>query len=330
MRTGPKLGIIGGGIAAAIIIAAAVSMNASVSDQTQPTQAGNISTQNLPENSKIRVITSFYPLYEFVRNVGGERTEVTTFIPIGVEPHDWEPTPSDIQRLRTADVFVYNGANFEPFLNQGIFETDLTGIISIETANGIELIKAEEEDEHNEREGHDQVFDPHIWLDPILAKHQVNMIKNALIEADPAGKQYYEDNALTYAAKLDALDARVRSELSDCEKDTFVSFHHAFGYFAKRYDLNAVALTGVTPEAEASPAELKELVEFARTNNIKVIYSEELIDPRLADVLASEVGAQVMILSPIEGLSDEVAGGMTYLEKMEQNLQNLKVGLECS
>jgi zinc transport system substrate-binding protein len=315
-----KFGIISGGIAAAVILAALVSLNTNVSDQTPTTQTEN--------NSKIRVMASFFPLYEFARNVGGERTEVTTFIPIGVEPHDWEPSPSDIQQLRTADVFVYNGANFEPFLNKQVFETELTDVISVEAAEGLELIKAEEEDEHEEHEQGE--FDPHIWLDPILVKHQVNLIKNALIEADPAGKQYYEDNAQSYMAKLDALDAKIRSELSDCEKDTFVSFHHAFGYFAKRYDLNAVALTGVTPEAEASAAELKELVEFARANDIKVIYSEELVDPRLAEVLASEVGAQVMVLSPIEGLTDEeLSGRVTYIEKMEQNLQNLKVGLEC-
>jgi zinc transport system substrate-binding protein len=320
MVSAQKFGIIGGGIAAVLILAAVVSLNANVSDQTQTTQTEN--------NSKIKVIASFYPLYEFARNVGGERTEVTTFIPIGVEPHDWEPSPSDIQQLRTADVFIYNGASFEPFLNKEVFETELTDVISVEAANGIELIKTEEEDEH---EGHEQEeFDPHIWLDPILVKHQVNMIKTALVEADPVEKEYYDDNAQSYMAKLDALDAKIRSELSDCEKDTFVSFHHAFSYFAKRYDLNAVALTGVTPEAEASPAELKELVEFARANDIKVIYSEELIDPRLAEVLASEVGAQVMLLSPIEGLTDEeVSTGMTYIGKMEQNLQNLKVGLEC-
>lgn len=329
MRSNQTVGIIGGIVASVIIIAIVIFVNVpSASDQTQRERIGvsenTDQLESIPSESKIMVVASFYPLYEFTKNMGGKKIDVITLIPIGIEPHDWEPTPVDIQRLSKADIFIYNGLDFEPWVNKIVTAGELTNIIVVETSVDIELIELQEDDH-----GHVSI-DPHIWLDPILAKHQLNKVKEALIKADPINTQYYENNAKTYMTKLDALDAKIRSELANCEKDTFVSFHQAFGYFAKRYSLNEVSLGGLVPQAEASPAQLKELVEFIRANDLKVIYSEELVDPRLAEVLAMEAGAKVLLLSPIEGLSDaETRKGVTYLEKMEQNLQNLKVGLEC-
>lgn len=323
MRTGQKVGI-GTGIAAAVIIAVVVSLMP-VSEEMEVEVHDMIAgpTDAMTEE-KIKVVASFYPLYEFARNVGGERAAVTTFIPVGVEPHDWDPSPRDIQNLGNVDVFVYNGAGFEPWVDRVLTSGILANAIVVEATRNIELVE-EDHDDH----GHGPV-DPHVWLDPILAKHQVALIKSALIEADPVNSQYYEENAEKYMVKLDALDAKIRAKLSNCERDTFVSFHQAFGYFAQRYGLHEVSLGGISPEIEVSPAEIRDLIDFVRANNIKVIYAEELVDPRLAEVLASEVGARVMILSPIEGLTEEEAReGMTYIEKMEQNLQNLKVGLEC-
>jgi zinc transport system substrate-binding protein len=156
------------------------------------------------------------------------------------------------------------------------------------------------------------------------------MIKNAMIEADPQNTQYYETNANAYNEKLDSLDSKIRKELSNCKKDTFMPFHDAFSYFANRYGLKVFPLSGVAPESEATAAELKEFVDFVKEHQIKVIFSEDLVDPRLAEVLADEADAQVIILSPLEGLTNEdLAAGKTYLSKMEENLENLKVALEC-
>lgn len=324
MRTGQKAGIIGGVAAVATILFVSITIDNQNQSSSVIENTGIQPSEGVSVESNVSVIASFYPLYEFARNVGMERIDVSTLIPAGVEPHDWEPTATDLQRLRSADIFIYNGAGFEPWIDR-ITSAEFDLLI-VETARGIELIEVEGEHDEHEHEA----IDPHIWLDPILAKQQVSSIKEALIKVDPKSTQYYEDNAKAYMAKLDALDVKIRSELSNCEKDTFVSFHQAFSYFAKRYGLHEVSLGGISPEAEASPLELKELVEFVRENKIKVIYSEELVDPRLAEVLASEVGAKVLLLSPIEGLSSEELGkGVTYLEKMEQNVQNLRVGLQC-
>jgi zinc transport system substrate-binding protein len=282
--------------------------------------------------SKIKVIASFYPLYEFAKNVGGEKTEVSSFVPIGIEPHDWEPSSGDILELKNSDIFIYNGAGFEPFVEQLIDSGEYDNVVFVESAKGIDLMRPENHDEeHDEMEDeHDFEYDPHIWLDPILVKHQVMMIKNAMIEADPQNTQYYETNANAYNEKLDSLDSKIRKELSNCQKDTFMPFHDAFSYFANRYGLKVFPLSGVAPESEATAAELKKFVDFVKEHQIKVIFSEDLVDPRLAEVLADEADAQVIILSPLEGLTNEdLAAGKTYLSKMEENLENLKVALEC-
>ena len=193
----------------------------------------------------------------------------------------------------------------------------------------------DDHDEHEEEHGHhghdhDYEFDPHIWLDPILVKQQVNVIRDGLIEADPQNKEYYEENARIYNNEIDALDMKIGSSLSSCQKDTIVPFHNAFTYLGERYDIHIIALSGMAPDSEASAAEIAEFVDFVKDNDIKVIFSEELVDPRLAEVIAEEANAQVLLFSPLEALTpDEAAKNVSYIEKMEDNLDSLKVALEC-
>ena len=193
----------------------------------------------------------------------------------------------------------------------------------------------DEHDEHAKEDGHDghdhdYEFDPHIWLDPLLVKQQVNVIRDGLIQADPQNKEHYEENARIYNNKMDALDMKIESSLSSCQKDTIVPFHNAFTYLGERYDIHVMALSGMTPDSEASAAEIAEFVDFVKDNDIKVIFSEELVDPRLAEVIAEETNAQVMLFSPLEALTpDEIGTNISYIDKMEQNLDSLVVALEC-
>lgn len=308
------------------IVVMAVAVVALLQVQPAPPKQENIAQDG---GSKIIVIASFYPLYEFSKNVVGDKAEVSSFTPIGVEPHDWEPSTGDMLRLKDATLFVHNGADFEPFVDKLVDSGEYKEVIFVETAAGIDLVRGDvhdDADEHEDNAG----YDPHIWLDPILAKQQVTTIKDALASADPKNAAYYEKNAVAYNEKLDALDAKIRTELASCKKDTFVPFHNAFTYFAQRYGLNVFPLSGIAPESEATASEIKEFIDYIKEHNIKVIFSEDLVDPRLADVLADEAGAQVMIFSPVEGLTEEdIKDGKTYLDKMEENLNNLKVALEC-
>ena len=193
----------------------------------------------------------------------------------------------------------------------------------------------DDHDEHAKEDGHDghdhdYEFDPHIWLDPLLVKQQVNVIRDGLIQADPDNKEHYEENARIYNDKMDALDMKIESSLSSCQKDTIVPFHNAFTYLGERYDIHVMALSGMAPDSEASAAEIAEFVDFVKDNDIKVIFSEELVDPRLAEVIADEANAQVMLFSPLEALTpDEVGTNISYIDKMEQNLDSLVVALEC-
>ena len=200
-----------------------------------------------------------------------------------------------------------------------------------------EHAKEDEHDDHDEHEegghdghDHDYEFDPHIWLDPILVKQQVNVIRDGLIQADPENKEHYEENARIYNNKMDALDMKIGAALSSCQKDTIVPYHNAFIYLGERYDIHIMALGGMAPDAEASAAEIAEFVDFVKDNDIKVIFSEDLVDPRLAEVIAEEANARVMLFSPLEALSpEEVGTNVSYIDKMEQNLDSLKVALEC-
>ena len=169
-----------------------------------------------------------------------------------------------------------------------------------------------------------------MWLDPILVKQQVNNIRDGLSLADPDNESYYFQNAAEYNAKLDSLDAQIRDGLADCRHDTIVPFHNAFAYFGERYGLKVVPLGGLSPDAEASAADIAEFIDFVRDNDIKVIFSEDLIDPRLAETIASEAGVDTLVLSPIEALTpEEASAGVSFLDKMEKNLLSLRIALEC-
>jgi zinc transport system substrate-binding protein len=288
------------------------SENGSQSNSSSITQSPSASPY-----TTANVVASFFPLYDFAKHVGGNKVNVTTMVPVGVEPHDWEPTTQQIQRLLSADLFVYNGAGIDRWADK--IETKL----KVNASEGLPLLLT---DNH----GND---DPHTWLDPVLAKRQVELIRNGLIKADPQNTDYYIQNAQSYIAQLDSLDAKIKSELSTttCTKTDFIAFHSAFSYFSNRYGLHQHTILGEDPEGEIQPQTLEQLISFAKQYDIHVIYSEDLLDPRNAQVIADEIpNGKVLVLSPIEGVkADEQQAGIGYIEKMQQNLENLKQGLDC-
>jgi zinc transport system substrate-binding protein len=271
-------------------------------------------------SNKVRVVASFYPIFDFVKKVGGDRVEVSSLIPVGIEPHDYEPTIQQVQNAQTADMLVINGGGFEEewvkdidseFLLDASVRLNLTG---------------------HAREKGNGSMDPHIWLDPTLAKQQVEKIRDGLIKVDPANTAYYNENANRFISELDSLDRTIKSELSNCEKKDFIAFHNAFSYFASRYGLTQHSIQGVSPEAEVLPQRLQQTINLARDMGLDTVYSEELADPRFASVIAQEIpNGKVLVLSPIEGIDkEEQNAGVDYLDKMKENIENLKVGLKCN
>lgn len=286
-------------------------------------QTGARTEQPSAPAEKVKMVTSFYPLYDFASHVAGDRAEVSSLVPPGIEPHDWEPTLGDVTRAREADLLVINGAGFESWAD------GIGARVIVNTSEGLDLTHEEEEavDEH----GHEGV-DPHIWLDPVLAKHQVDVIRAALVRADPAGANYYNDNAEQFSKELDGLDAFIKSELASCEKSDFIAFHDAFSRFAERYGLTQHSVYGISPEGEVLPQKIEEIITLADELGLNVVYSEDLVDSRLADVIAGEIqGGRVLVLSPIEGIDNkELDAGIGYIEKMRENIAALKEGLRCA
>ena len=290
---------------------------------TQPSFNSEISTT---ENSKLQVITSATFLYEFSQNIGKEMIDVTLLVPMGADPHDWEPTIRDTERLQKADMIIVNGIGYEHWLNS-LELSDIAGIL-VDTSNGISTLDSEKHNDHTKEDDHDGHeedkhnhgdLDPHIWLNPVYAQLQVKNIANALSNSDPTNKNYYQSNAAIYNKELDLLDSKIRTELSGCKTD-FITFHNAFSYFSEEYGLTQhTIISSNDSHGEVTPQTLENIISLARELNIKVIFAEENTSTKTSQVIADEIGGKVLVLSPLEIVSDE-----SYVEKMIQNLDNLK------
>ena len=270
------------------------------------------------EKHQLKVLASFYPLYEFTKIIGGERIDVSVIIPSGIEPHDWEPTIQDLQKIKNADMIVINGAGLEPWITKLVSVNP--DILIVDTSAGISLLEKNNHVFNNKIQN-----DPHIWLDPVLAKKQIQNIVDDLIRIDPQNADYYQENANAYNTKLILLDNKIRNELSICVKKDFLAFHDAFSYFANEYDLNQNTIIGVNPSEEPTAVTLQQIIQKAQDLDLHVIFTEEAVNPRVSEVIADEIGAKVLTLSPIEIYEKN----SDYIKRMEQNLSNLKEEL-CS
>ncbi|MFY9798384.1 MAG: zinc ABC transporter substrate-binding protein [Candidatus Nitrosopolaris sp.] len=293
-----------------------LAMNSRNTDTTN-----NMSQQS--SQAKINVVASFYPIYEFVKAVGGDRINVSVLIPFGAEPHDFDPTIQEIQKANSANLLVYNGASMEePWIH------NLTPQNTVDTSKGINLLANPNDPEIKGSN------DPHFWLDPVLAIQQIQHIRDGLDEVDPKNTEYYNQNAQNFIGELNKLNNAFSGNLtsSNCAKRDFIPFHLAFAYFAKQYGLTQHPIhEGLTPSGEVLPQKLIEVVTVAKNLGLKVIYSEDLIDPRSVQAIAEQIpSAKVIVLSPIEGINaTEQKAGIGYIEKMCQDLAALKEGLQC-
>lgn len=259
---------------------------------------------------KLRITASFYPLAEFSRQIGGEKVRVSTVTPAGVEPHDFEPSPRDVVAIQKADVFVYSGTGFEPWAQKLL--SDLKGGASLNASAGIEL----------------KAGDGHYYLDPIFAQKAVDNIARKLAQADPPNREFYETNAAAYKEKLTVVDREYKEALANPPKRIVITSHAAFTYLADRYGFRQVAIAGLAEE-EPSPKHLAEVAELAKENGVRYVFLETLASPRLAKTIADEVGADTLVLNPLEGLTaEEEKAGKDFIGVMRENLRSLRKGLE--
>lgn len=276
----------------------------------------------------LTIVTTFYPIYDFTKEIVGDEGNVKLLIPAGTEPHDFEPSAKERAEISDADVFVYNSSDMEFFVDSLKDSVDSKQTLMIEAAKGIDRLESQEADEHEEsEEGHDHAheYDPHVWLDPVLAIKEVRTIAGELGEKYPDKKEIFTKNADAYIKKLEALDQKYSEELKNATNRTFVTQHAAFAYLANQYNLEQVAISGVSPDQEPTPSRLAELKEFVKKNNIEVIYFEENASSKVAETLSNETGVKLEVLNPLESLTNEqIKAGENYISVMEKNLEALK------
>ncbi len=294
-----------------------------VSLLTGCSQRAEIQTNISPK--KIQVYASIYPMYDFAQKIGKDRIDLKLVTPPGAEPHDWEPTARNIAEMKEADVFIYNGAGFESWVDKLVRTIDSDSLILVDTSSGVELLKATD---HIHDHGHAHQMDPHIWLDPIRAKKQAENIQNAFIQADPANRAFYEKNYQEFSEEIESLHKQYRDALSNVKRREMIVSHAAFGYLAERYGLEQIPISGISPQEEPSPAKMAQITRLCRERQVKYIFFETLASPKLAEVLADEVGAQTAVLNPIGGLTQqEIDAGKDYFSIMKENLEVLKKAL---
>lgn len=281
------------------------------------------------EEHKLNVVATIFPVYDFARNVGGDKINITMLLPPGADAHHYELRPGDIIKVSKTDILLFTNFDMEPWTYQIINAADRnTNMLATETGNGAVLITLNQEEKHDE---HISGFDPHIWLDMDNAQKMVDNISAAFIQKDSRNSDYYKENARDYKARLMALDQRYRKELNGCRTKTILhAGHGAFAYLAKRYNLQYIAAYNVLADAEPSPQKIVTLVQQVKTEKVPYIYYENMINPRLAKMIAEETGAGLLKLNNGHDIgSTEMKKSVSFISIMENNLTSLKKGMRC-
>jgi len=351
------------------------------------TGCGAATTEN-GDSDKLQVVTTMFPQYDFVRQIAGDKVEVTKLMPVGIDVHSFEPTPSDIITINNSDLFIYTGEEMEPWAHRIIESLDSEDVFVLDASLNVLLREMdahehghdhdededhdhghdhdededhdhghdhdededhdhghdhdEDEDEdhghdHDEDEDHDHghhhhgddcnhVFDPHIWTSPVNAKIMVENILNALVEIDPENEEFYRSNTEAYLADLEDLNASFIEVAENGVRDTiYHGGRFAMHYLMDEYGLNYV----VAPfEAEPSAALVAQMITEMKEFEIPVIFHEELVDPQISQMISDETGATMLLLHSLHNVSNEdLEAGVTYLSIMEQNVENLRLGL---
>ena len=276
------------------------------------------------QSGKLKISTTFYPIYDFTRNIVGDEGDVSLIIGAGTEPHDYEPSAKEIAKMSEADALVYDSKYMETWIPAVLktIESD-SKVKAISATKDMVLLPGgeEEEEEHDHAgEGHSHEYDPHVWLSPERAIQMVQNITKQLAEAFPDRKEAFEKNAKAYIEKLTALHNDYKNAFKDAKQKNFVTQHTAFSYLAKRFGLNQLGIAGISPEQEPSPRQLTEIQEFVKTYKVKTIFTESNASSKVAETLVKSTGVGLKTLNPLEA---DPQNDKTYLENLEENMSVL-------
>lgn len=287
---------------------------------------------------KIKIVTSIFPMYEIVKEVAGERAEVSLMVGSNEDAHHYEPSAQAIARVNEADLFVYSSDVMEFWASDLLNVVENEDLQIVEYANDLNL-EIEESQEHavHGEEAHDDHghahshggLDPHFWLNPVAVNNQLPTIVEALAEIDPEGAEDYEANAEAFSEDLLEIDQAYLEAFADAENRVFVVQHQAFGHLADRYDLEQVAVGGLSTEVEPSPKDLAEIIDFVNEQNVPVVYYQSGESSAVAETIAGETNTEIAVLHDLESQpADLDSNGNLYLEAIIQNLEQLKKSIQ--
>lgn len=330
---------------------------------TACSQAGGANS-GASDSDALTIVVGAYPFAYVAEQIAGDKAEVTNFLSPGTDAHDLELSPKQITEVAEAAVIVYQ-ENYQGAMDEAV-EQQASGKV-VETGSFLSLLASEEEahdheteqagETEAEHEGHDHegdaehadhsedadhdheaeadheghdhgVFDPHVWLDPANIAAIGDHLAETLGEIDPDNAQVYTDNAAALSNKMTELDTEFSTGLANCEVNTFITNHAAFGYLAHRYELEQIGISGLSTEEEPSPARIAEVQELAREHQVTTIFTETAASPKVAESIAGDLGLTTQVLDPLETLSPD-SDGSDYVEVMHSNLERLRAANRC-
>lgn len=276
----------------------------------------NNNVENKNDKAKVQIVVSFNPLKEFAEAIGKDKVQVKTMVPNGTEPHAFEPKIRDFETLINAKVFIYSGFGMEKWADKAIKSVDNKELIAVEASKGCTPIKNEDIEsikEHGE-------YDPHTWLSLKNAKIESNNIKEALQKADPANKDYYETNYNEFTKQIDDVYNEYKPKFDLMSNNKYlVTGHAAFAYFCRDFGLKQNSVEDVFAEGEPSSKKMSELIDYCKKNNVRIIFTEDMVSPKVSETLAKEVNAKTEKIHTIESKE----GNKSYLDSMKDNLNEV-------
>jgi zinc transport system substrate-binding protein len=282
---------------------------------------------------KLPVIASIYPIADMVQQVGGDHVDVTFVLPAGASPHTFEPKPSLVRTFSSARIFFMIGAGLEFWADKFVklAGSELMTVVLSQDVDLIETIEHNHENQHHDKEtmvseSKPIVANPHIWLDPVIAKSMVNKITAALCEVDHQNVSYYKQRSLNYLQALDKLHKMIQGTVSNFKMKKYIAFHASWDYFARRYGLESVGVIEATPGRNPTPIQIRDIVAMIKKYHIRAVFAEPQLNYRAAKVIAREADIKVLLLDPMGNPKQKY--GNTYIDLMQHNLNILKEAME--
>ncbi|MGM3307107.1 metal ABC transporter solute-binding protein, Zn/Mn family [Anabaena sp. WFMT] len=286
---------------------------------------------SVKQSEKTKVVTTFLPVYLFTKAIAGDVADVAILVPPGTDIHDYQATPDNVKAIATANVLIKNGLGLETFLTDTVKNAQNPQLVEIDASKSIKVINdispveeiKDQDQDHDHDDKHEHAKgNPHVWLDPVFAKQQVINIRDGLITADPGNKEAYQTNAAAYIQELDNLNNEFQQTLQQTPNCTFITFHDAFPYIAKRYNLKQLAVVEI-PEDQLSPADVQKAINAVKKYKVKALFSEPGVDNKLLTSLSQDLK---LTLYPLNSLENGDTNPQYYFQAMKTNLQNLSTG----